>query len=79
MLFCPWLFFQTVFFAISALIVFFSLTEIDIVVFFMSLDRKFNEDSKNVLRNMIRSLKMRFTCYFVIDCSFKLCFLQFKL
>jgi len=40
----------------------------------MSLNRKFNEDSKNVLKNMIRSLQMGFTCYFVPDCSFKLCF-----
>jgi len=37
----------------------------------MSLDRKFNEDSKNVLKNMFRSLQMGFTCYFIPDCYFK--------
>jgi len=35
----------------------------------MSLDRKFNEDSKNVLRNMIRSLQVGFTSNFVPDCQ----------
>jgi len=45
---------------------------------FMSLDRKFNEDSKNVLKNMIRSLQVGFTSDFVPGCLFKLCFFQFK-
>jgi len=34
----------------------------------MSLDGKFNEDSKNVLKNMIRSLQVSFTGNFVSDC-----------
>jgi len=34
----------------------------------MSLDRKFNKDSKNVLKNMIRSLQVGFTNDFVPDC-----------
>jgi len=33
----------------------------------MSLDRKFNEDSKNVLKNMIRSLQVGFTGDFVAN------------
>jgi len=31
--------------------------------------RKFNEDSKNVLKNLIRSLQVEFTGDFVADCS----------
>jgi len=34
----------------------------------MSLDRKFNEDSKNVLKNMIWSLQVGFTSDFIPDC-----------
>jgi len=40
----------------------------------MSLDRKFNGDSKNVLKYMIGSLQMGFTCYFVSDCPFNFFF-----
>jgi len=46
----------------------------DFVMFFMSLDRKFNEDSKNVLTTVIFSLQVGFTGDFVPDCSYKLCF-----
>jgi len=34
----------------------------------MLLDRKFNEDSKNVLKNVIQGLQMGFTDNFVADC-----------
>jgi len=40
----------------------------------MPLDRKFNEDSKNVLKTVIISFKVDFTSGFVADCHFKLCF-----
>jgi len=43
----------------------------------MSLDRKFNEDSKNVLKNMIRLLKVAFTSDFVPNSPFKPPFWQF--
>jgi len=43
------------------------------------LDGKFNEDSKNVLKTVIFSLKVGFTGDFVPDCPLKLCFGQFKL
>jgi len=45
----------------------------------MSLDRKFNEDSKNMLKTVIFLLQVGFTSYFTLDCLFKLCFWQFKL
>jgi len=35
----------------------------------MLLDRKLNEDSKNVLKNMIRLLQMGFTGNYVPDCK----------
>jgi len=44
----------------------------------MLLDRKLNEDSKNVLKIVIFSLQVGFIGDFVPDCPFKLCFLQFK-
>jgi len=48
-------------------------------VFFMSLDRKFSEDSKNMLKTVIFSLQVGFTSNFVLDCLFKLSFWQLKL
>jgi len=45
----------------------------------MSLDRKFNEDSKNVLKTAIFPLQVSFTGNFVPDCPFELSFCQFKL
>jgi len=48
-------------------------------VFFRFTDRKFNEDSKNMLKTIIFLLQVVFTSDFVPDCSFKLCFWQFKL
>jgi len=45
----------------------------------MLLDRKFNEDFKTVLKMVIFSLQVHFTCDFVSDCPFKLCSLQLKL
>jgi len=46
-------------------------------VYFMSLDRKFNGDSKNVLKTVIFFLEVGFTGDFVPDCLFKLDFWQF--
>jgi len=68
-----------VFLAIQTLTPFYSLTVPDFVLFFMPLDRKFNEDSKNVLKNVIQLLQVGFTGDFVLDYHFKLCFWQFKL
>jgi len=48
-------------------------------VFFWFLDRKFNEDSKNVLQTVIFSPQVGLTDDFVSDCPFKLCFWQIKL
>jgi len=45
----------------------------------MSLDLKFNEDLKNVLKTAILFLQVGFIGDFVPDCPFKLCFLQLKL
>jgi len=59
----------TVFLAIQILTPLFSLTVLNFVVFFMLLDRKFNEDSKNVLKTVIFSLQVSFTGDFVPDCS----------
>jgi len=56
----------------------FSLTVKIFEVFVMLLDRKFNEDFKNVLKTVIFSLQVSFTHDFVPDCLFKLCFWQFK-
>jgi len=44
----------------------------------MLLDRKFNEDSSNVLKTVIFSLQVGLTGDFVPDCPFKLYFWQFK-
>jgi len=57
---------------------FFSLTVLNFALFFMSLDRKFDEDSKNMLKTVIFLLQVGFTGNFVSDCPFKLCFCQFK-
>jgi len=46
---------------------------------FRLLNRKFNKHSKNVLKTVIFLLQVGFTRDFVPDCSFKLCFWQFKL
>jgi len=45
----------------------------------MLLNRKFNGDSKNVLKTVIFLPQVGFTRYFVFNCPFKLCFWQFKL
>jgi len=42
----------------------------------MTLVRKFNEDSKNLLKTVIFSLQVDFTGDFVPDCPSKLCFWQ---
>jgi len=44
----------------------------------MSLDRKFNEDSKNVLKTVIFLLQVGYIVDFVPEYLFKLCFWQFK-
>jgi len=67
-----------VFLRVQILSPFSSLTIPELVLFFMSLDRKFNEDSKNVLKNTIRTLKVGFRGDFVPDCPDKLCFWEFK-
>jgi len=48
------------------------------VIFFMFLDRKINENSKNVLKLVIFSLQVGFIRNFAPDCIYKLCFCQFK-
>jgi len=45
----------------------------------MLLNRKFNEDSKNVLKTVTFLLQVGFTTDFVLDCFFKLCFYLFEL
>jgi len=47
--------------------------------FFSLLDRKFNEDFKNMLKTVIFSLQVGFKSDLVPDCPFKLYFCQFKL
>jgi len=47
--------------------------------FFRLSDKKFNEDSKNVVKTIIFLLQVGFTGDFLPNCPFKLCFLQFKL
>jgi len=56
----------------------FSLTVPNFVVFFMVLNTKFNEDSKNVPKTDIILLQVCFIGDFVLHCPFKLCFWQFK-
>jgi len=46
--------------------------------FLRLLDRKFNEDSENVLKTVIFLFQVGLTGDFVSDCPFKLCFCQFK-
>jgi len=48
------------------------------VAFSRLLDRKFNEESKNILKNVIFLFQVGYTVDFVPDCLFKLCFWQFK-
>jgi len=43
------------------------------------LDRKFNEDSKNVLKTAIFLLQESFAVDFVSDCLLKLCFLAVQI
>jgi len=68
----------TVFLAVQTLTPLFSLTVPNFVVFFRLGDRKFSEDSKNVLKTVIFSLQVGFTGDFVHDCPIKLSFWQFK-
>jgi len=44
----------------------------------MVLDRKFNEDSKNVLKPVIFLFQVAFIGDYVSDCPFKLCFWKLK-
>jgi len=63
-----------VFLIVQILTPLFSLTVSNFVVFFFMLpDRKFNGDSKNVLKTVIFSLQVTFTGDFVLVCPFKLC------
>jgi len=70
---------NTVFLAVQILTLLFFLAVPNLVVFFMLLDRKLNEDSKNVFKTVIFSFQVGFTGNFVPDSPFKLCFWQFKL
>jgi len=56
----------------------FSLTVLSNCVFFRLWRRKFDEDTKNVLKTFIFTLQVSFTVDLVPDCPFKLCFWQFK-
>jgi len=56
----------------------FSLTVANFEVFFRLLNRKFNENSKNVLKMVIFLLQVGFISNFVFDCTFKLCFWQIE-
>jgi len=60
--------FKTVFLSDDSLTLLFSLTVPNFVMFLELLDRKFNEDSKNVLKNVIQRLQMGFTDNFFADC-----------
>jgi len=77
--FYPALPFQTVFLVVLTLTPLFPLIVPNFVMFLKILDRKFNEDSKNVLKTVIFLLQVGFTGDFILDCPFKLCFCQFKL
>jgi len=66
------------FFTVQILTALFSLTVLKFLCFFRLLDRKFNEESKNVLKNVIRSLQVGFRSHFLADCSLNRHFLQFK-
>jgi len=68
-----------VFLAVKILTPLFFLTVANLVVFFRLLNRKFNEDSKNVLETIIFLFEVGFISDFVHDCPCKLCFCQFKL
>jgi len=63
-----------VFLLVQALTPLFSLTIPNFVVFFRLLDKKFNEDSKNVLKIVIFLPQRDFTGDFNPDCPFKLYF-----
>jgi len=66
--------FQTVFLIFQTLTPLFYRTVPNFVLFLRLLDRKFNEDSKNVLKIVIFILQIGFTSNFVFDCPFKLYF-----
>jgi len=63
-----------VFLVVQILTPLFSLTLPDFVVFFMSVDRKFNKDFKNVIKIVNFLLQVGFTVDFVPDCFLNLCF-----
>jgi len=67
-----------VFLAVQILTPFFSLTVPNFEMFLRLLNKKFNEDFKNVLKTVIFLLQVGFTGDFVSDCHFKLFFWQFK-
>jgi len=67
-----------VFLAVQILIPLFPMTITNFVVFFMLLNRKFNENFKNVFKTVIFLVQESFTGDLVSDCPFKLCFWQFK-
>jgi len=68
-----------VFLAVQTLKPLFSLAVPNFVVFFRLSDMKFDKDSKNVLKTIFFLLQVVFIGNFVPDCSYKLCFCQFKL
>jgi len=68
-----------VFLSIQILTPLFSQSVPNLVVYFRFLNRKFNENFKNVLKTIIFLLQVGFTGNFTPDCLFKQCFCQFKL
>jgi len=66
--------FKLYFFSVQTLTLLFSLTVPDFFEFFMSLNRKFSEDYKNVLKTVIFPFQVGLTSDFVSDCFFKLSF-----
>jgi len=67
-----------VFLVVQTLTQIFSMTVLNFVVFSRLLDRKFNENSKNVFKTVIFLLQEGFIGDFVPDSPIKLCFWQFK-
>jgi len=72
--------FQTVFLSIQTLTQLFFLSRYTkFCSVFRLLDRKFNEESKNVVKIVTFLHQVSFTGNFISDCPFKLCFYQVKL
>jgi len=57
---------KNVFLTVKSFTQLFTLTVLNFVVFFRSLNRKFNEDSNNVLKTVIFLLQVGFTGQFCL-------------